>query len=89
MPLTQQQLVTRVNEIMCQLFELEASDLKPEAGLFTDLELDSLDAIDLVISFQREFKINPDNAELQQIRTLQNVYDLVFKYYDLHAKSGA
>lgn len=72
----------RVNEIFLNLFEVEETQLKPEANLFADLGLDSLDAIDLVISFQREFKIKPENSELQAIRTLDDVYRLVHRYHE-------
>src|SRR5205823_4856157 len=79
----------RVNEIFCTLFEVKAGDLKPEANLFKDLGLDSLDAIDLVISFQREFKIKPENRELQGIRTLNDVYRLVHRYTAAKLDVGA
>lgn len=86
MTLPQPALQTRVNEIFLNLFEVEAAQLKPEANLFADLGLDSLDAIDLVISFQREFKIKPENSELQAIRTLDDVYQLVHRYHDKVAR---
>lgn len=72
----------KVNQIFLKLFEVDEGQLKPEANLYTDLGLDSLDAIDLVISFQREFQIKPENSELQAIRTLDDVYQLVRRYHD-------
>jgi len=71
---------TRINQIFVRKFELKMEDLSSEKHLFTDLGLDSLDAIDLVIAFQNEFKIKPTNNELQAIRTLDDVYKLVAKY---------
>lgn len=86
---TQQEVVTRVNEIFVDLFEVEPAELKPEAKLFTDLKLDSLDAIDLVVSFERVFKIKPPHAEIREIRTMQDVYALVLKYHDAGDKAEA
>jgi acyl carrier protein len=80
--MTTPELHARVNNIFLSLFEVEEARLKPEANLFADLGLDSLDAIDLVISFQREFKIKPENKELQAIRTLDDVYQLVRRYHE-------
>lgn len=80
--LTHDQLRQRVNQIMCQLFEFEPAELSPEKNLFSDLDLDSLDAIDLVISFQREFKFKPENSELQQIRHVSDIHELVIRHYD-------
>ena len=72
----------KVNAILCDLFELEEKQIQPEAKLFQELGLDSLDAIDLVIAFQQEFRIHPENSELQSIRTVNDVYGLVAKYYE-------
>jgi acyl carrier protein len=73
----------KVDQIFVSKFELATEDLSEEKNLFVDLGLDSLDAIDMVIAFQNEFKIKPTNMELQAIRTLQDVYLLVAKYADL------
>ncbi|MGE0174554.1 MAG: acyl carrier protein [Oligoflexales bacterium] len=81
----QEQVTTRVNNIMAGLFEIDPKDLTPEKHVFNDLGLDSLDAIDLVVQFQREFKIRPANDELRAIRTLGDVHNLVAKYYDKKA----
>ncbi|MCX6130398.1 MAG: acyl carrier protein [Proteobacteria bacterium] len=81
---TSEALIQNVNRILIELFELEAADLKPERQFFQDLGLDSLDAIDLVIRFQKEFNMRPSNQEMQSIRTLDDVYKLVEKYANDH-----
>ena len=75
------QVNAKIDAIFTGMFELKLDDIKPEANLFTDLGLDSLDAIDLVISFQKEFNIAPENEELKKIRTVGDVYGLVDKYF--------
>ncbi len=75
-------IIDKVNDILVDLFEIEKEQLKPEKHLFTDLGLDSLDAIDMVIKFQKEFSIRPSNEELQSIRTVEDVYQLVHRYHD-------
>ena len=75
------ELQTRVNEIFVDLFELDPQILQPDKNLFSDIGLDSLDAIDLIIAFQKEFKIKPAAEEFQKILTLGDVYNLVQTYY--------
>ena len=79
--LTNDELRARVDAIFTDLFEIKAERLKPDARLFTDLALDSLDAIDLVVSFERQFAIRPPHSEIREIRTLADVHALVRKYY--------
>ena len=76
------QIETRIQAIFTQLFELDKAKLKPGANLYLDLGLDSIDAIDLVVSFETEFKMRPSDEEMRAIRTLEDVYALAEKYYE-------
>lgn len=70
----------RVNGIFVELFELKEGSLSPEKRLYEDLGLDSLDAIDMVIRFQKEFRIKPSNQDIQKLKTLGDIYSLVDQY---------
>ncbi|QDX99440.1 acyl carrier protein [Pectobacterium carotovorum subsp. carotovorum] len=67
-------------EITCllvKLFELGADDIKPESRLYEDLELDSIDAVDMVVHLQKRIgrKISPEI--FKSVRTVQDVVDAV------------
>ncbi|WP_406017904.1 acyl carrier protein, partial [Succinivibrio sp.] len=51
----------------------------PESKLFEELELDSIDAIDLVVKLQKTIgkKIMPE--DFKNVRTVQDVVDVVYK----------
>jgi acyl carrier protein len=78
---TQSQIAETVNKLFVSLFELEPEQLLADTNLYQDLGLDSLDAIDLIIAFEKQFKINPPVEEVKLIRTMQDVYNMVLKYY--------
>ena len=73
-------IIGKVNQILADLFEISTAELAPAKHLYEDFGLDSLDAIDMVIQFQKEFKIKPSNEELQSIRTVGDVYKMVGRY---------
>jgi acyl carrier protein len=77
---TTQKYVTEVNNILISQFEFSAEEMKPEAHLFTDLGLDSLDAIDMVIAFQNKFGIKLKDEDIQTIRTLGDIHNLIGRY---------
>ncbi len=78
-------IIQLVNQIFVEKFELDAAALTPEKRLFEDLELDSLDIVDLVSGLQHSLGISlRENKELLQIRTLQDVYGLVEKLLAEH-----
>ena len=79
------EIVKAVNSIFIERFELEESELTPEKRIIEDLQLDSLDIVDLITGLQHTFQIPlRDNKDLLQIRTLQDVYDLVEKIIAEH-----
>ena len=63
--------------MLAQLFELDEEDVKPESKLFEELELDSIDAVDLVVKLQKQIgkKILPE--DFKSVRTVQDVVDVV------------
>jgi acyl carrier protein len=77
--MTDQEIESTIRRILADEFEVDASKLKPETNLFTELDLDSIDAVDLVVRLQQETgkKVNPE--DFRQIRTLQDVVAAVSK----------
>ncbi len=88
--MSNESIIRLVNRVFVEKFELEESALTPEKRLFEDLELDSLDIVDLVSGLQHSLGISlRENKELLQIRTLQDVYGLVEKLLAEHPELKA
>ncbi len=75
--MTNPKIITKVNSVMHQGFEIPLEKLTPEATLFTDLGLDSLDAVDMLVHLEENIGIKVDGEKLMSVRTLQDVYTLV------------
>jgi len=75
---TEQEIIKTVNGIFQEVFELDAEKLTPDATLFDQLGLDSLDAVDLVAGLQERFGVSLRNDErVRAVRTMRDVYALV------------
>lgn len=73
-----EKIVEWVNEVFLEDFEMEPSQLVPEANLFTELGLDSLDVVDLVVALQKKFNVSiRDDERIREIRTLDDLYGLI------------
>lgn len=66
-----------VNGVLHEGFEIPVEKLVPTATLFSDLGLDSLDAVDLLVNLEDRLKIKVDVERLKAVRSLQDVYQLV------------
>lgn len=71
-------IVERINEVFLEDFEMEPSQLLPEAHLFEELGLDSLDVVDLVVALQKKFDVSiRDDERIRDIRTLGDLYSFI------------
>ena len=73
-----QEIINKINKVFEESFEIEKERLVPEAHIFTDLGLDSLDIVDLVVALQNTFGVKIRNEEkVRDIRTLQDIYQFI------------
>ncbi|WP_394134173.1 acyl carrier protein [Aliivibrio fischeri] len=72
-----EQVLEQVTSALIELFEIDEADITPEAQLYTDLDLDSIDAVDLVVHLQKVTgkKIKPE--EFKEVRTVDDVVNSV------------
>ncbi len=76
--MTEQEIIDKTNKVFEEAFEIEKEQLVPQAHIFTDLGLDSLDIVDLIVALQNSFGVKIRNEEkVRDIRTLQDIYQFI------------
>jgi len=71
----EKEIIRLTDSIFEESFEIEPGKLKPEARIFEDLGLDSLDIVELVVGLQKKFGVRIKETEkLREIRTLGDVH---------------
>lgn len=73
-------VLEKVKAILSEQFDVEEDTITPETSISEDLEADSLDVVDLLMSIEDEFEIEVPDTEVENIKT---VSDLV-KYIEDH-----
>jgi acyl carrier protein len=76
---TEEEVFTTLKKLMSEMFELTPEDITLEANLRQDLDIDSIDAVDLMVRL-REItgkRINPE--DFKNARTIQDVVDTVYR----------
>ena len=76
---TKEEIFNTIKEILVKDFCCEESKVKIESNLVEDLDLDSIDAVDLIVKLQSKINQKVDPEDFKQIRTLQDVVDAVEK----------
>jgi acyl carrier protein len=77
MMLSREEIFAKLAEYLEELFEIPRDQITPEAKLFEELDLDSIDAVDLVVRLQdlTGRRIKPE--EFKSVRTVGDVVDCV------------
>ena len=75
--MTKQEIFEKLQDILATNFEIEKDSIKPESQLYQDLELDSIDAVDLMVKM-KEYMPNKIDPELfKKVVTIQDVVDVI------------
>jgi len=76
--MSEEALRLKVVEVLAEEFELDPDDMGPEATLYDDLGLDSLDAVDMVVVLEKTFgmKLSDEDA-LRAIRTMDDLHQFL------------
>ncbi|MCZ4123131.1 acyl carrier protein [Streptomyces sp. H39-S7] len=66
-----------IKEIVCEILELEEDEVTETSLFREDHDADSLRAIEILASLEKEFKLVIDQSELARMVNLQGVYEVV------------
>ena len=77
MALTENPIYTRLCALATDVLDLRADQVVPEARFADDLGADSLDLVELVEALEEEFEVRIDDAELADIATVGESFDLL------------
>ena len=69
----------RLRDVLVGEFGLRADQLAPEANLVKDLDLDSIDWIDMAVALEVQMGRELREQEMASIRTIQDVVDVIHR----------
>jgi acyl carrier protein len=75
--LSRDEIFAELKRELCALFELEPGKITPAARLYDDLDLDSIDAVDLAVRLQELTKKRIRPEQFKAVRTVADVVDAV------------
>jgi len=75
--MTREELYEQIRDILIDRFEVDESLISMEANLYEELEIDSIDAVDLLVYLKEATgrKVSPE--QFKDVRTIENVIDTI------------
>ncbi len=66
-----------INEFLIEEFEIDESIISGDAHLKDDLELESLDFVDIVVIIESEFNFKVKREDMSKFRILNDLYNYI------------
>jgi acyl carrier protein len=73
-----QEIFARLRDVLVELFEVEPAKITLEANLYKDLDIDSIDAVDLIIKLKEITGRRVQPEAFKQVRTVGDVVNVVY-----------
>jgi len=67
----------QINHILVKLFELDETDVTASARIREDLDLDSLDGVDIVIALEKQYGFITEEETVTKMRTVGEIHAYV------------
>jgi len=77
--ITKEEIFARIQKLLVEVFELDAGSITLDSHLYEDLDLDSLDAVELAVTLGAETGITLQEEELRAIRTIADAVDILYQ----------
>jgi len=80
MMVDREETILKINNFLIEEFELEQHQLVQNASLKDDLDIESLDFVDIAVILENNFGVKVSSEHLGKIITLRDLYQFVIDY---------
>lgn len=77
------EILELLTKLLVEMFEVDPLDIQPHASLYEDLDIDSIDAVDLVVELRSLTGKQIDPDEFKAVRTVDDLINAVASILDL------
>lgn len=75
--MNKEEIISKINQFLIEDIEIDENDIVPQALLYDDLGIDSLDFVDIVVIIEKTFGFKIKGEDMKEIKTLAQFYDFV------------
>ena len=72
--------IEKVKNIIAEQLCISVGEIKDDANIIEDLGADSLDVVELLMTFEDEFKVSIPDDRLEELKTLPQIVKIIEEY---------
>lgn len=76
--MSKDEIFSFLKESLIEMFEIDESKITPESLIYEDLEVDSIDAIDLMLHIKKKTGYQMEASDFKSVKTLWDIVEVVF-----------
>jgi acyl carrier protein len=76
--MTKEDIFLKMRDLLVNEFEIEKDAITPDARLYDDLELDSIDAVDILVKMKEFIPGKIDPELFKKAVTIQDIVDILY-----------
>lgn len=80
--MTKEEVLTKLKPIIAEQLGVDEADVTPEASFTEDLNADSLDLVEMIMSLEEQFKLQISDEDAEKITTVGEAVDYIYDHLD-------
>lgn len=72
--------IEKVKKIIAEQLCISVDDIKDDANIIEDLGADSLDVVELLMTFEDEFKVSIPDEKLEELKSIPQIVKIIDEY---------
>lgn len=72
--------IEKVKKIIAEQLCISVNDIKDDANVIEDLGADSLDVVELLMTFEDEFKVSIPDDKLEELKSIPQIVAIIEEY---------
>ena len=77
--MSEEEIFAKLKDIVSKQLSIDAAKIKTDSNFTSDLEADSLDVVELVMTFEEEFDILIEDENAGELATVQDAVNFILK----------
>ena len=74
------EILKKVKQIIAEQLCISVDEIKDDSNIIDDLGADSLDVVELLMTFEDEFKVSIPDEKLEELKSIPNIVKLIQEY---------
>lgn len=80
--MTKEEVLAKLKPIIAEQLGVDEADVTPEASFTEDLNADSLDLVEMIMSLEEQFKLQISDEDAEKITTVGEAVDYIYDHLD-------